>query len=412
LVGIIPVEHAEAAGSYFPYDGVIRSVPGVYVAKEAGATLRALADTGGAVRVTLAAAVEAIKTRNLVGLIPGRSDELIVLHSHTDGTNGVEDNGPDAIVAMAQYLARIPRHEAARTIMVLLTSGHFAGGVGAKAFVHRHRADTLPKIAAAITLEHLGANRWTLHADGTTTPSSAAEPGAFFQPGSAALAAAAYAGLVAGGAAPGFVGQPADDQTDGPRPGSVAGRGPVPVEQRRHRHGQLHHRPDLPAQRGRGHAAPGRHRRVRRAAIGFTDMALALTRVSRRSSPCRRPATDSQESPGATSSGWIRRRPMPAARWRSGGAPQPRADARSARWSMPKRSASQSQRYSIPIVGLSCWQCSAPVSSSPMSLSVTSTPRSRASSCTRWACATPRTSCPPWDDEIGAAHTAEECRRA
>jgi hypothetical protein len=279
VVGIIPVEHAEAVGSYFPYDGVIRSVPGVYVAKEAGATLRALADTGGAVRVTLAATVEAIKTRNLVGLIPGRSDELIVLHSHTDGTNGVEDNGPDAIVAMAQYLARIPRHELPRTIMVLLTSGHFAGGVGAKAFVHRHRADTLPKIAAAITLEHLGANRWTLHADGTTTPSSAAEPGAFFQPGSAALAAAAYAGLVAGGAAPGFVANPLTTRPTSPDQAAWPGEGQYlwnngGIATANYITGPTYllnagvdtlHRVDI--------------RRVRRAALGFTDMTLALSRV-------------------------------------------------------------------------------------------------------------------------------------
>ena len=35
----------------------------------------------------------------------------------------------------------------------------------------------------------------------------------------------------------------------------------------------------------------------------------------------------------------------------------------SLRWSIPKRSASQSASTSWPMVGLSCWQCSAPVSS-------------------------------------------------
>src|SRR5229473_7783968 len=45
-----------------------------------------------------------------------------------------------------------------------------------------------------------------------------------------------------------------------------------------------------------------------------------------------------------------------------------------ARWSMPKRSASQSASTSWPMVGLSCWQCSAPVSSGSSTRSVASTP--------------------------------------
>src|SRR5262249_12122671 len=44
------------------------------------------------------------------------------------------------------------------------------------------------------------------------------------------------------------------------------------------------------------------------------------------------------------------------------------------RWSMPKTSASQSIISSWPSVGLSCWQCSAPVSSALVRRSVTFTP--------------------------------------
>jgi hypothetical protein len=279
VVGIIPIQHKDAVGSYFPYDGIVREVPGVYVAREAGSTLRALADTGQAVRVKLSAKVEQVKTRNVVGVIPGRSNELVVLHSHTDGTNGIEDNGPDAIVAMAQYLARIPRHELPRTIMVLLASGHFAGGVGSKAWVRRHRRDTLPKIAAAITLEHLGANEWTLHADGTTTASNAPEPGAFFQPGNAALTDAAYAGLVAGGAAPGFVAHPLN-----PKPKSVddaawPGDGQYLWNEGGIATANYITGPTYLLNAGVDTLQRTNIARVRRAAIGFTDMALALTRV-------------------------------------------------------------------------------------------------------------------------------------
>lgn len=46
---------------------------------------------------------------NLVGTIPGRSEETIILLSHTDGANAVWENGPAGILALARYFASIPR---------------------------------------------------------------------------------------------------------------------------------------------------------------------------------------------------------------------------------------------------------------------------------------------------------------
>jgi len=279
VIGIIPINYAEALGSYFPYDGAIRKVPGVYVAIEAGATLKGLADTGQQVHVTLTAKVDDVKTRNVVGLIPGRSDELVVLHSHTDGTNGIEDNGPDVIVAMAQYLARIPKGELPRTIMVLMTSGHFAGGVGALAWTRRHKHDTIPRIAAAITVEHVGANAWTLNADGSTTPSTDPEIGAFFQPGSAALADAALNGIRSSAAAPGFVANPLTPKPPSTSVAAWPGEGQYLWNDAGIAVANYITGPSYLLNAG----ADTLHRvdvdRVRRTAIGFTDMALALTRV-------------------------------------------------------------------------------------------------------------------------------------
>jgi hypothetical protein len=279
VVGILPIETAEAAGSYFPYDGVVRSTPGVYVAREAGAALRQLADTGASVRVALSAKVETVKTRNVIGLIPGRTNELVVLHSHTDGTNGVEDNGPDVIVAMAQYLARIPRRHLPRTVMVLLTSGHFAGGLGAKAFISRHRRVTLPRIAAAITIEHVGADRWTLHADGSVIPSTDQEPGAIFQPGSDALIAASYTGLVAGETAPAFVARPLNPKPESPMDAAWPGEGQYLWNNGDIATANYITGPTYLLNAGVKTAARVNFNRVRHTAIGFTEMTLALGHV-------------------------------------------------------------------------------------------------------------------------------------
>lgn len=52
------------------------------------------------------ATVRQVQTRKLVGIIPGKSGEWMVLNSHTDGPNALADNGANTIVDMAQYLPR------------------------------------------------------------------------------------------------------------------------------------------------------------------------------------------------------------------------------------------------------------------------------------------------------------------
>ena len=136
---------------YYPYDGKIRSVPGVFVDRATGARVKAGAASGARARLALPARVRRVSSRNLIGVIPGASDELMLLHCHTDGTNGVEDNGPNAIVAMSQYLARLPRGALPRTIMVLLTTGHFHGAAGTAEFVRRHHNGLLRRCAALRT---------------------------------------------------------------------------------------------------------------------------------------------------------------------------------------------------------------------------------------------------------------------
>jgi hypothetical protein len=166
-IGILDLPAEAAQGMYMPYDGKLRNLPSLFVDRDTGARLRQVALSGGSVRLTLDATVQPITTPNLVGFIPGQSDELVILQSHTDGTNGIEDNGPEAIVAMAQYLARVPRCALPRTIMVVLSTGHFADGdLGTKAFVAKHHDDLIARSAAAVTLEHLGAMEWLPGPDG------------------------------------------------------------------------------------------------------------------------------------------------------------------------------------------------------------------------------------------------------
>ncbi len=162
LILVVDLPAEAMREGYLLYDGVHRGLPAVFVSREQGTLLHAAAAEGREATLVLEARVEDVETANVLGLIPGASDELVVLHSHTDGTNGLEDNGPEAILAMAQYLARIPREELPRSVLVLLTTGHFTTYTawGLEAFLDRHRDDLVPKIAAALCLEHLGARPW------------------------------------------------------------------------------------------------------------------------------------------------------------------------------------------------------------------------------------------------------------
>jgi hypothetical protein len=214
-VGVLDYPFDGASGSYFPYDGILRNVPGIYLDRVTGAALKEQAAAGTTARLTLPAKVKRVKTRNLIGFIRGESRELVTLHCHTDGSNGIEDNGPAAIVAMSQYLARLPRRALPRTIMILLTTGHFAGGNGARAFRGRHADDLVKRSKAALTIEHLGLREWDELGDGRMGPTGRYEPGAVFAPGSEALVDASFAALERAKAAPSGVLRPLNPDASG-----------------------------------------------------------------------------------------------------------------------------------------------------------------------------------------------------
>jgi hypothetical protein len=131
-----------------------------------------------------------------------------------EGSNAIEDNGPAAIVAISQYLTRLPRKELPRTIMILLTSGHFAGGNGARVFRAR-KQKLVERTNAALTIEHLGALEWDELPGGRMGPTGRHEPGAMFAPGSTALVDASYEALVRAMAATSAVLRPLALEADG-----------------------------------------------------------------------------------------------------------------------------------------------------------------------------------------------------
>jgi hypothetical protein len=279
-IAVLDAAPEDARGAYMPYDGALHNIPALFVDREAGARLETLANDGARVRLVLSAEVKDVKTRNLIGIIPGASEEFTVINSHTDGTNGVEDNGPNAIIAIAQYLARLPTQSLPRSIMVLLTSGHFAGGNGAVGFLNRHRADgSLARVASLVTIEHLGAEEWVADAQGRLAPTGQPEMSAIFTPKIAALIDASSAMLRRADVTRSFVLPPQNPENKGtgrvvwPGEGQYFwGEGDVPTV-------NFISGPSYLLRWGVSTADKTDYERMRRESISFTQMLLELSRV-------------------------------------------------------------------------------------------------------------------------------------
>ena len=168
---LMDLPREQVAGHYAPYEGVHWGVPGAYLGADEGARVRAALADGGAPAATLAvdATTRAATTRMVLATLPGMSRQRLVVESHTDGANAVWDNGPVAMIAMAQYLARLPRTCRPRTVEFAFTTGHLyqrLRGTSVRDGSAELLAEQLDRdydrgtVAGVIAVEHLGARQY------------------------------------------------------------------------------------------------------------------------------------------------------------------------------------------------------------------------------------------------------------
>jgi hypothetical protein len=156
------VDHTE------PYEGSKWQLPGAFLGADEGKALAGAlaAGAGASARLVLRASYERVGTPTVFATLPGQRAQRIVIDSHTDGTNAVEDNGPVAMVAMARYLAALPLACRPRTIEFAFPTAHFYQRVaspaerygGAGQIADRLDADyDNGTVSSVLVLEHLGA---------------------------------------------------------------------------------------------------------------------------------------------------------------------------------------------------------------------------------------------------------------
>lgn len=160
FVGIC-VDYFDSPPTYFgPYDGIMKPLPGLYVGPEDGNLLRSLITDGEPVEGTLVLDVSMVPeyTHNVLGWLPGRTEDIIIVHSHHDGTYtaATEDaSGISEVLALAKYFGQIPRYCREKTLLFLATAGHMYGGLGARTFVQEHKEELDEKLVVDIVLEHI-----------------------------------------------------------------------------------------------------------------------------------------------------------------------------------------------------------------------------------------------------------------
>jgi hypothetical protein len=166
-VGVIHVWNGVSDGNArdqaIPPFGTPTPVPVVLVGHATGQRLKALASSGGASATLIHHAVihPDMPADNIWAVLPGQTDETIIINTHTDGCNANEENGFFGVVALARYFAGRPPGDRRRTLVFLMTAGHFGHGYfrGTADWIQTHD-DVMKRAVACVTIEHLGALGW------------------------------------------------------------------------------------------------------------------------------------------------------------------------------------------------------------------------------------------------------------
>jgi hypothetical protein len=157
FIGLLTGFPWEPREYYVPYDAIERPIPGVYLSKSDGEQLKGLMDKGAVwAKLVAQSKAETVTSYNVIGTLPGVSDEWIVIGSHHDGpwASAVEDaSGIAMVLAQAKYWSQVPQEERPHNLLFLLDGGHMAGGAGCQAFVNGN-AELLDQIVVEIHLEH------------------------------------------------------------------------------------------------------------------------------------------------------------------------------------------------------------------------------------------------------------------
>ncbi len=161
-------------GQYLSFIMGYQNIPMLWVSESDGKKVIAAANKHQKAKLVLEAEIEEnAYTESFWAVIKGENDEEnVIINTHTDGTNCVEENGP---IAMLELMRNLKNQELERDHIFLFTTGHFrlhnfkdirtGSFQSASRWLAMHRElwdgkKGNQKCVANLTIEHLGCKEW------------------------------------------------------------------------------------------------------------------------------------------------------------------------------------------------------------------------------------------------------------
>ncbi|MFX1593152.1 MAG: M28 family peptidase [Promethearchaeota archaeon] len=142
-----------------PYDGVMKPIPALYVGKYDGIKVRELVQEENAqCTIILEGFKEPSVAHNIWGILPGNSEEMIMISTHHDSAfKGASEDGTGVAMVLAQLRAwsKVPKSERSRSLLFCLSTGHLYAGIGAEKFALKYKNTLLKNVLVDLNLEHM-----------------------------------------------------------------------------------------------------------------------------------------------------------------------------------------------------------------------------------------------------------------
>jgi hypothetical protein len=171
------------------YRTVAMTIPGMWVTKKDGALLRRRLETDPRVTMKLTVQRDEVVARTVVGFLPGRTNDTLMVQSHHDsqGPGAVEDGtGTAEVIALADYygdLSQRPGYERRdKTLMFATFDSHFTGYQSHLAFAQKYVVEQRTKyhLVGNATIEHVG-RKAVVGPDGQLRTLDKTEPRGIFE---------------------------------------------------------------------------------------------------------------------------------------------------------------------------------------------------------------------------------------
>jgi hypothetical protein len=165
------VSNDAARHNWLPFSEPHGHVPALWVGADSSPYLKSVS---GKAQLTMrcdAKVTPDARADTIVATLKGRTDEVVMLTTQTDGPNECNENGGLGVLAVATYLAKLPLAARRRTYVFSLPTGHYAFGAvadpvtgtgrrGGTFGVIEKRPELMKRVVAQVAMEQMGAMDW------------------------------------------------------------------------------------------------------------------------------------------------------------------------------------------------------------------------------------------------------------